>query len=79
PDFIINAGGVINVADELRGYDPERAMAQVEHIFHTVRKVFQIAKLEKITPPEAANRLAEERIRSVRNIKRIQVRPPVSW
>ncbi|MEO7804998.1 MAG: Glu/Leu/Phe/Val dehydrogenase [Actinomycetota bacterium] len=79
PDFIINAGGVINVADELRGYDPQRAMAQVERIFHTVRKVFQMAKLEKITPPEAANRLAEERIRSVRNIKRIQVRPPVSW
>lgn len=79
PDFIINAGGVINVADELRGYDAARAIAQVEGIFHTVRKVFQIAKLEKITPAEAANRLAEERIRNVSRIKLIQTRTPISW
>lgn len=79
PDFIINAGGLINVADELRGYDEARALAQVEGIFHTTRKVFQIAALEKITPAEAANRIAEERIRKVGRIKLIQVGPRSSW
>lgn len=79
PDFIINAGGLINVADELRGYDPDRATAQVENIFHTLREVFQIAKLEKITTSDAANRLAEERIRRVGRIKLIQVGPRTDW
>lgn len=79
PDFIINAGGLINVADELRGYDKRRALAQVDGIFHTLRRVFQTAKLEKITTAEAANRLAEERIRRVGRIKQIQVGPRTSW
>lgn len=79
PDFIINAGGLINVADELRGYDPERAKAQVEGIFHTLRQVFQISKLEKITTAQAADRLAEERIRRIGRIKSIQVGPRTDW
>lgn len=79
PDFIINAGGVINVADELRGYDPERAAAQVERIFHNLRRVFQTSKLEKITTAQAANRIAEERIRQVGRIKLIQVGPRIDW
>jgi leucine dehydrogenase len=79
PDFIINAGGIINVADELRGYDEARAHAQVEGIFHNLRRVFQAAKLEKITTAEAANRLAEERIRNVGRIKLIQVGPRSAW
>ena len=79
PDFIINAGGVINVADELRGYEQARALAQVEGIFHTVRRVFAIAKLEKITTALAADRLAEERVRNVGRIKLIQVGPRLGW
>lgn len=79
PDFIINAGGLINVADELRGYDPKRALARVEGIFHTLSRVFQTAKLEEITTAEAANLLAEERIRKVGRIKMIQVGPRTSW
>lgn len=79
PDFIINAGGLINVADELRGYDSARAMAQVEGIYHTVRRVIQTARFEKITTAEAADRLAEERIRRVGRIKMIQVGPREAW
>jgi leucine dehydrogenase len=79
PDFIINAGGIINVADELRGYDDARAHAQVEGIFHNLRRVFQTAKLEKITTADAANRLAEERIRNIGRIKLIQVGPRSAW
>lgn len=79
PDFIINAGGLINVADELRGYDAARALAQVEAIYHSLRRVFQMSKLEKITTAEAANRVAEERIRRVGRIKLIQVGPRSAW
>lgn len=75
PDFIINAGGVINVADELRGYDQRRAFAQVEGIFHTLRKIFQASRFEGITTAEAADRLAEERIRRVSRLRQIQVGP----
>lgn len=79
PDFIINAGGLINVADELRGHDAKRALAQVDAIFHGLRRVFSIAKLEKITTDEAAHRLAEDRIRNVGRIKLIQVGPRAAW
>jgi leucine dehydrogenase len=79
PDFILNAGGLINVADELRGYDQKRALAQVEGIFHTLRKVFRIAKLEEITTTQAADRLAEERIRRISRIQQIQVGPRATW
>ncbi|MGH2676631.1 MAG: Leu/Phe/Val dehydrogenase, partial [Actinomycetota bacterium] len=41
PDFVINAGGLINVADELIGYDRERAMKKVEDIYRTLREVFR--------------------------------------
>ena len=79
PDFIINAGGLINVADELRGYDKERALAQVMGIFHTLRRVFQTAKLEKMTSAEAADRFAEERIRNIGRLKQIQVGSRIDW
>jgi leucine dehydrogenase len=79
PDYIINAGGIINVADELRGYDEARAHSQVEGIFHSLRRVFQMAKLEKMTTAAAADRLAEERIRNVGRIKLIQVGPRTAW
>jgi leucine dehydrogenase len=69
PDFVINAGGVINVADELIGYDRERAMARVEGIYRTLREVFRRARLEGITPAEAAARLAEDRIREVSRVR----------
>jgi leucine dehydrogenase len=69
PDFVINAGGLINVADELIGYDRERAMARVEGIYRTLREVFRRARLEGITPAEAATRLAEDRIREVSRVR----------
>ena len=69
PDFVINAGGLINVADELIGYDRDRAMARVEGIYRTLREVFRRARLEGIAPAEAATRLAEERIREVSRVR----------
>lgn len=64
PDFVINAGGVINVADELlpNGYNQDRAMKKVEQIYENLEKVFAIAKRDNIPTYLAADRMAEERI-----------------
>jgi leucine dehydrogenase len=62
PDYVINAGGVINVADELYGYNRERAMKRVEQIYNNVERVFEIAKRDRIPSYAAADRMAEERI-----------------
>ncbi|MCH1626642.1 Leu/Phe/Val dehydrogenase [Ferdinandcohnia quinoae] len=67
PDYVINAGGVINVADELYGYNQERAMKKVELIYDTIEKVINIAKRDRIPTYQAADRLAEERIEKMRN------------
>jgi leucine dehydrogenase len=66
PDYVVNAGGVINIADELRpdGYDRERAWRQVATIHDTVRRLFAAAAERGITPAAAADHLAEERLRS---------------
>lgn len=63
PDFIVNCGGVINVAEELMGYDPDRATARAERVYDTTLRVFARARESGVTPEEAAVQLAEERIR----------------
>ena len=62
PDFIANAGGLINVAAELDGYDPERVRRDVHAIADTVRAVFARARDEHITTLDAAHALVEERL-----------------
>jgi len=64
PDYVANAGGVINIADELdpRGYDRERAYARVATIEDTMRRVFERATADGVTPARAADRLAEDRL-----------------
>ncbi|WP_170007602.1 branched-chain amino acid dehydrogenase [Bacillus fonticola] len=62
PDYVINSGGVINVADELNGYNRDRAMKKVEGIYDKIERVFEIAKRDGIPTYAAANRMAEERI-----------------
>jgi valine dehydrogenase (NAD+) len=65
PDFVVNAGGVINIAEELVGYHRERAYAAVRRIFETTTRVFELAAAEGVTPARAAERLAEQRIADV--------------
>jgi leucine dehydrogenase len=67
PDYVINAGGVINVADELYGYDSDRALKKVEQIYNNIAKVIEIAKRDGIPTYLAADRMAEERIERMRN------------
>lgn len=71
PDYVINAGGIINIADEFEGYNYERAIKRVEHIYDNVAKVIEIAKREKIPAYKAADLLAEERINKIGKIKRL--------
>ena len=73
PDFIINAGGLINVADELRGYDRDRAMRRVEGIYRTLREVFAISQQEDIPTSEAADRFAQARIDRISRLRRYWV------
>lgn len=65
PDYVINAGGVINVADELYGYNRERAMKRVETVYDNIAKVMEISRTQGIPTYLAADRLAEERIARV--------------
>ncbi|WP_018923885.1 Glu/Leu/Phe/Val family dehydrogenase [Salsuginibacillus kocurii] len=66
PDYVINAGGVINVADELYGYNRERALKRVETVYDNIQRVFDIARRDEIPSYLAADRMAEERIANMR-------------
>ena len=65
PDYVANAGGVINVYSELAGWTSARAFRKADEIYDTVLKVFSIAKQDRMPTYQAADRLAEQRIRDV--------------
>jgi leucine dehydrogenase len=67
PDFLINAGGLINVYSEINGYDREKAIAQTRKIYNTTLEIFAKSDDEKITTHQAALRLAMERIAQAKN------------
>jgi leucine dehydrogenase len=69
PDYVINAGGLINVSDELQGYNPERAKSRVQNIYRTIREIFHIARDRHISYSAAADRYAEERIGKVGRVR----------
>ena len=64
PDYVINAGGIINVSIELLagGYNEEAAMAKIENIYVNLKKVFEISRVEGVPTNVAALRLAEQRL-----------------
>jgi valine dehydrogenase (NAD+) len=71
PDYLVNSGGVIQVADELRGFNFDRAKARATGIFGTTRTILASAKDEGVPPAVAADRLAERRISDVGRLGRI--------
>jgi leucine dehydrogenase len=73
PDYIINAGGLIQVIDEIQGYHPERVRMKTERIYGRLLSIFETAKKEGILPLEAANRYAESRIREIHKLRRLYV------
>ncbi|MFI9580953.1 Leu/Phe/Val dehydrogenase [Streptomyces sp. NPDC052236] len=62
PDYVVNAGGVIQVADELHGFDFDRCKAKASKIFDTTLSIFARAKTDGIPPAAAADRIAEQRM-----------------
>lgn len=66
PDYVVNAGGVIQVADELHGFDFERCKAKAAKIFDTTLAIFARAKEDGIPPAAAADRIAEQRMAEAR-------------
>jgi leucine dehydrogenase len=70
PDYVANAGGVINVYSELAGWTSARAFRKADEIYDTILKVFAIAKTEGIPTYLAADRLAEQRIQAVGSMVR---------
>lgn len=71
PDFVVNAGGIINVFYELEGYNRERAMAHAEKIYDTTWNIIQTAKTQNIPTYIAANKIAEQRIESIARINAV--------
>ncbi|MFQ5629024.1 MAG: Glu/Leu/Phe/Val dehydrogenase [bacterium] len=75
PDYVINAGGLINVANELEGYNRERALSQADGIYDILKNVIQVSKEENIPTYVASNRIAERRIEQVGRLRRKFVNP----
>lgn len=75
PDYVVNAGGVINIAEELVGYHRERAYANVRRIFDTTAAVLATASLENIPTVEAADRMAERRMDELSHVQLIRTFP----
>ena len=73
PDYVANAGGVVQVADEIGGFRFERARAGAARIFDTTLEVFRLADAEGVPPAVAADRLAERRMAEVGRLRAIRV------
>ncbi|NYG54593.1 Glu/Leu/Phe/Val dehydrogenase dimerization domain-containing protein [Nocardioides perillae] len=69
PDYCVNAGGLVQVADELEGFSFERAQQRAAGIFDTTRTVLELARTDGVPPAVAADRLAERRIHEVGRLR----------
>ena len=69
PDFVINAGGLMNVFVELEGYSKERAMSHTFRIYDTLMQVFKIAKEKELPTHKAAEEIAEKRIQQIGRLR----------
>lgn len=68
PDFVINAGGLVNVYNELIGYNQERAMRMARGIFDNVLRAYAIAERDGLPSAEAGEKMAEERLGAIRSL-----------
>ncbi|HEX4993125.1 MAG TPA: Glu/Leu/Phe/Val dehydrogenase family protein, partial [Rubrobacteraceae bacterium] len=76
PDYVINAGGLINVADELEGYNETRATKRVMRIYDSVKSIIAIARRDSVPTHVAADTLALERIDAISSIERLHTGHP---
>ena len=71
PDFLINAGGLINCYSELEGYNRDRAMSKTEEIYNTTMNILIRAEQNSMPTYQAANEMAEQRIEAIGNINKV--------
>ncbi len=69
PDYLINAGGLINCYSEIAGFNKKKTFQMAENIYEATRRVLQKSKQDNIPANEAANKIAEKRIEDIRKIK----------
>jgi leucine dehydrogenase len=69
PDYVINAGGLINCYSELMGFSKKRTLQLTENIYEATRNVLKLSKAESISTIEAANKIAEKRIADIQKVK----------
>jgi leucine dehydrogenase len=69
PDFVVNAGGLINVNEEIRGYTVEKAAAHIDKIYDNTLRVLEASRERNTTPNVTAVALAEERIHGIGNLR----------
>jgi valine dehydrogenase (NAD+) len=74
PDYVVNAGGVIQVADEIQGFNFDRAKLRATGIFDTTRRILQLADDDGVPPAVAADRLAERRMAEVGRLRSVYLR-----
>jgi len=73
PDYVVNAGGVIQVADEIDGFNFERAKARPTKIFDTTKQILAQAQAEGVPPAVAADRMAERRMAEIGRLQAIRI------
>lgn len=74
PDYVVNSGGVIQVADEIEGFNFDRAKAKAAGIYETTRRVFALGAEDGVPPAVAADRLAERRMAEIGRLRTVLVR-----
>jgi valine dehydrogenase (NAD+) len=74
PDYVVNAGGLVQVADEIEGFNFDRAKAHAAKIYDTTKRVFAIAADEGVPPAVAADRFAERRMAEVGRLRGLYLR-----
>jgi valine dehydrogenase (NAD+) len=74
PDYVVNSGGVIQVADEIEGFNFERATLRASKIYDTTRQILELARAEGVPPAVAADRMAERRMADIGRLRTIRLR-----
>jgi leucine dehydrogenase len=73
PDYVVNAGGLINVYGELEDWPRDRSLRKAGEIYHTMLAIFEKAEQAGVPTSEAADHIAEERIQNSRHLQRSYV------
>jgi valine dehydrogenase (NAD+) len=73
PDYVVNAGGVIQVADEIHGFNFERAKARATRLYDTTTQILELAAAQAVPPAAAADLLAERRMAEVGRLRTIRL------